>query len=77
LPGRNVAEFGIGTNYKAKLTGVILEDEKVMGTIHIALGDNISMGGIVSVPSHLDGLVKNPTVEVDGNIIMKNGKFIV
>jgi aminopeptidase len=77
LPGRNVAEFGIGTNYKAKLTGAILEDEKVMGTIHIAFGDNKSMGGIVSVPSDLDGLVKNPTVEVDGKIIMKDGKFVI
>jgi leucyl aminopeptidase (aminopeptidase T) len=77
LPARNVAEFGIGTNYKAKLTGEILEDEKVMGTIHIAFGDNMSMGGVVNVPSHLDGLVKNPTVEVDGQIIMKDGKFLI
>jgi len=77
LPGRNIAEFGIGTNYKAKLTGRILEDEKVMGTIHIAFGDNKSMGGVVSVPSHLDGLIKNPTVEVDGVVIMKDGKFTI
>jgi aminopeptidase len=77
LPGRNIAEFGIGTNYKAKLTGNILEDEKVMGTIHIAFGDNKSMGGVVSVPSHLDGLIKNPTVEADGVIIMKDGKFTI
>jgi aminopeptidase len=76
-PGRNVAEFGIGTNYKAKLTGLILEDEKVMGTIHIAFGNNFTFGGVVQVPSHLDGLVKNPTVEVDGKIIMKNGKFTI
>ena len=56
---RNIAEFGIGTNYKAKLSGVLLEDEKVMGTIHIALGDNKSMGGTVDIPIHLDGVVKN------------------
>ena len=58
--GRNVAEFGIGTNDRAILTGVILEDEKVMGTIHIAFGDNKSMGGTVRVASHLDGLVSRP-----------------
>ena len=46
---RAVAEFGIGTNYKAKICGDILEDEKVLGTIHIAFGNNISMGGKIAV----------------------------
>lgn len=74
---RNIAEFGIGTNDKAKLSGILLEDEKVMGTVHIALGDNKSMGGSVGVPSHLDGLIKKPTVYFDGKIIMKSGKLLV
>jgi aminopeptidase len=74
---RTVAEFGIGTNDKAILTGNILEDEKVMGTIHIAFGDNKSMGGSVRVASHLDGLIKEPTVWFDDKLIMKDGKFIV
>jgi leucyl aminopeptidase (aminopeptidase T) len=73
---RVVAEFGIGTNDRARLTGVILEDEKVMGTIHIAFGDNKSMGGSVRVASHLDGLVKEPTVWFDDQLIMKEGKFV-
>lgn len=72
-----VAEFGIGTNDKAILTGKILEDEKVMGTIHIAFGDNKSMGGSVRVASHLDGLIKEPTVWFDDNMIMKDGKFLI
>ena len=75
--GRNIAEFGIGTNDKVKLSGLLLEDEKVMGTIHIALGDNKSMGGNVNVPVHLDGVVKKPTVFFDGTMIMKNGKLLV
>ncbi|HLF20836.1 MAG TPA: aminopeptidase [Bacteroidota bacterium] len=74
---RNVAEFGIGTNDKAILTGNILEDEKVMGTIHIAFGDNKSMGGTVRVASHLDGLVNEPTVWFDDKTIMEGGKFAV
>lgn len=74
---RNIAEFGIGTNDKAKLSGVLLEDEKVMGTIHIALGDNKSMGGIVDIPIHLDGVVKKPTVYFDDNMIMKSGKLLI
>jgi leucyl aminopeptidase (aminopeptidase T) len=73
---RNIAEFGIGTNDQAKISGLILEDEKVMGTVHIALGDNVSMGGSVSVQSHLDGLIKKPTVYLDGRVIMEKGEVV-
>lgn len=73
---RAVAEFGVGTNYKAQLTGMILEDEKVFGTIHIAFGNNISMGGNIAVNSHLDGLVTEPDVYFDDELIMKKGKLI-
>jgi len=73
----NLAELGIGTHDKALITGSVLEDEKAIGTIHIAFGDNKSMGGTVRVASHLDGVVMKPTVEVDGDIIMKEGKLLV
>jgi leucyl aminopeptidase (aminopeptidase T) len=72
-----VAEFGVGTNDKAILTGNILEDEKVMGTIHIAFGDNKSMGGTVRVASHLDGLVTSPTVWFDDRKIMEDGRLLL
>ncbi len=74
---RNIAELGIGTNDSAKISGNILEDEKVMGTVHIALGDNKSMGGSVRVPLHLDGVIKFPTVYLDDKIIMDKGKLFV
>ncbi len=73
---RAVAEFGVGTNYKAELCGMILEDEKVYGTIHIAFGNNVSMGGDINVKSHIDGLVISPDVYVDGKLIMQKGKLI-
>ncbi len=72
-PARSIAELGIGTNYKAKIVGSVLEDEKVMGTVHIAIGDNKSMGGKVSVPSHLDGILLRPTLKIDDRIVMKDG----
>ncbi len=73
----NIAEVGIGTNYKAKISGDILEDEKVMGTCHIALGNNYSFGGKINVPVHLDGVIDKPTIIVDDKIIMKDGKFLI
>jgi len=72
----NIAEFGIGTNDKAKVKGKILEDEKAMGTCHIALGKNSSFGGEVDVPVHLDGIILKPTIYVDDVMIMEDGKIV-
>ena len=72
---RNIAELGIGTNPSARLCGNILEDEKVLGTIHIALGNNASMGGKVNVPVHLDGIILSPTLWLDGKMVMEHGKL--
>ena len=72
----NIAELGIGTNKKAIITGLILEDEKVYGTCHIALGNNMSYGGKVDVPIHLDGIINSPTISVDGKVIIKDGELI-
>ena len=46
-----------------------------MGTIHIALGNNISMGGTCNVGIHLDGVIREPTVIVDHNMIMEKGSL--
>ncbi|MGQ9495578.1 MAG: aminopeptidase [Thermoanaerobaculaceae bacterium] len=74
-PGaRNVAELGVGTNPNARVTGVILEDEKVLGTVHIAFGNNLSMGGTVDVPFHVDGILLNPTLTLDGRPLLVDGK---
>jgi len=72
---RNIAELGIGTNGMAVVSGAVLEDEKVLGTIHLAIGNNMSMGGHVNVPLHLDGVVLTPTVEVDGQALLVNGEM--
>jgi leucyl aminopeptidase (aminopeptidase T) len=63
---RNIAEFGIGINPEARLIGNVLEDEKVGGTVHIALGDNSTFGGDVVAGIHLDGIIKEPHLYVDG-----------
>jgi len=66
----NIAEFGLGLNPKAKITGNVLEDEKAINTAHIALGDNRSFGGKVKAPCHLDGVFKQPGVFIDGRKIL-------
>lgn len=73
---RNVGEFGIGLNPKAKLCGVMLEDEGALGTIHFGIGANATIGGTVSVPFHVDFICKHATVELDGKPIMRDGKIL-
>ena len=74
---RNIAEFGIGLNEKAIFTGNVLEDEKIDNTIHIAIGNNAHFGGVVDVPFHMDGIIKKPTVAIDGKVIIKDGKHLI
>ena len=73
----NLAEFGIGTNPNAHLIGNVLEDEKVLGTCHIALGDNSTFGGRVRAGIHVDGIFLKPTIKFDGKMIMKRGELKV
>jgi aminopeptidase len=74
----NIAELGIGTNPKARLIGNVLEDEKVLGTVHIAVGDNTSfVGGHTRSNIHLDGILLQPTVKIDERLLMQDGKLLV
>ena len=73
---RNMAEFGIGTNPKARITGTILEDEKVKGTAHIAFGTNASFGGKIQTSIHLDYVFDKPTITIDGREIVREGEFL-
>lgn len=74
---KTVGEFGIGTNPYAKICGEILEDEKVLGTVHFAFGNNLSFGGTNDVSFHVDGLISKPTVYFDDKIIMEDGKLLL
>lgn len=74
-PGTNLAELGIGTNDRAQLTGNVLEDEKILGTVHVAFGASAGIGGTVSVPIHLDVVVLEATLVVDGQTVLDSGRY--
>lgn len=79
---RNLAELGIGTNDKASRPDNVLEAEKILGTIHLALGDNMGFGGTTSAPFHEDYVFYQPTVTLllaDGakEVIIDNGRLLV
>lgn len=73
-----IAEFAIGTNPEAKVSGIILEDEKVLGTCHFAFGNNTSYdGGRNYSIIHIDVIVFAPTIIFDSEIVMKKGNLIL
>jgi leucyl aminopeptidase (aminopeptidase T) len=75
--GCNLAELGVGTNDRATLTGNVLEDEKLLGSIHVAFGASAGIGGTVSVPIHLDVVVLDASLEVDGRPVLDEGRFVL
>ena len=75
--GTNLAELGVGTNDRATLTGNVLEDEKILGTIHVAFGASAGIGGTVSVPIHLDVVVTQASLEVDGQAVLDRGRWVL
>ena len=68
----NVAELGVGLNPNARLTGEMLEDEGVLGTIHIGIGTSHTLGGEIVAPTHYDLLMWEPTIAVDGRVVQRN-----
>ncbi|ELZ65350.1 aminopeptidase [Haloferax sp. Atlit-10N] len=74
---RRVCELGLGTNPAASIIGTVLEDEKVYGTCHVAFGDNLGFGGTIDCDSHLDGVILEPTVSLDGEVVVADGEVLV
>ena len=77
-----IGELGIGVNPGAVITGNMLEDEKTLGTAHLAFGNNEDFpgGGKNKSSIHRDYLFYRPTIEVrylqgTERLITKNGKL--
>lgn len=73
----NIAEFAIGTNPRARLIGNLAEDKKLRGSVHFAMGDNMSLGGSVRSNIHLDAMVLRPTVTLDGETVVRDGALTI
>jgi leucyl aminopeptidase (aminopeptidase T) len=75
--GRSIAELGVGTNDRARLTGNILEDEKILGTAHVAFGASAGIGGTVTVPVHLDVVVLDPSLWIGDTQVLDGGRWLL
>ena len=66
---RIIGELGFGMNRKAILTGSMLEDEGTYRTVHFGIGSNSTIGGKNKANSHIDVIIKDPKIEIDGKRI--------
>ena len=72
----NVAEVSMAFNPAGRVCGVAMETESSRGTAHIALGNSIAYGGVVNAVAHLDCVMKDATLEVDGRPVMVAGELV-
>lgn len=73
-----IGELGIGLNPEVtKAVGYVLTDEKIIGTIHLAFGENRGYGGKNESDLHWDVLVMKPTMTVDGTLLMDKGNLLL
>jgi leucyl aminopeptidase (aminopeptidase T) len=75
--GTNLAELGVGTNENATLTGNVLEDEKILGTVHVAFGASAAIGGTVAVPVHLDVVVTDASLTIGDTAVLEDGTYLL
>lgn len=73
--GTNIAELGVGTNPFIKDFTGTLADKLVLGTVHLAIGKNINIGGKVKSNIHHDAVIKDATIEIGEKTILQNGKY--
>ena len=71
------AEASVGVNAKAVVRGIQREDKNIMGSMHFGLGTNIDVGGSVKSKIHMDGVILEPTLYVDGQKRIDNGQILV
>lgn len=71
-----IAEFAVGLNPGViELTGDIRLDEKIYGSVHIAIGANESIGGRNRSNLHIDLVIMHPTVKLDGQVLLDQDLF--
>ena len=70
------AEASVGINSKALIRGVQREDKNILGSMHFGLGTNIDVGGTILSKIHIDGVILEPTLYVDGDMRIEHGRFL-
>ncbi|MBW3633442.1 MAG: leucyl aminopeptidase [Chloroflexi bacterium] len=73
----NIAQLSFGLNPLCRMQGVMLEDEGVYGTSHIGIGTSSLLGGTVKAKMHFDVIMWHPTLELDGEVVLRDGQWLI
>jgi leucyl aminopeptidase (aminopeptidase T) len=71
------AEASVGVNATAVVRGCQRADKNIIGAMHFGLGTNIDVGGTILTNIHMDGVILEPTLYVDGEKRIEHGRFLV
>jgi len=71
----NIAELGVGLNPESRMSGIMLDDEGVLGSVHIGIGSNITLGGNIKGAIHYDLLMRGASIELDGETVLEEGTW--
>lgn len=71
----NIAQIAVGLNPECKmLSGVMTNDHGAFGRVHFGIGTSTQLGGEVKAPIHFDVVLDSPTLEFDGEVVVKDGE---
>lgn len=73
----NIAEISIGINPAATITGLMRQDKKSWGYIHVAVGSNSDTAGTIDVPIHVDGILSDATLTIDDTVVVEDGDVVL
>ena len=75
----NVTELGIGTNRRCRFAGICApaEDTHAEGMATLAFGNDTHLGGSTKAPCHIDSTMWQPSLELDGELVVDRGKLIL
>ncbi|MFW6384640.1 MAG: aminopeptidase [Halodesulfurarchaeum sp.] len=73
----NIAQLAIGMNPECvEFDGTLQNDHGVYGSVHVGIGTSSNLGGHTKAPLHFDAMMAEPTVELDGELVLEDGSFV-
>lgn len=72
----NIAQLAVGMNPECpEFNGWFSNDHGRYGNVHFGIGTSSNLGGTTRAPVHFDAMMAEPTLELDGEVVVEDGEF--